>query len=129
MEQSLEYLAKNHPRLSKDYRTKDGKYSESCAWVAMQIAKILIGEGKIPYLTRIRGKLVDTINRESIVPKLSSAKIKWGAHQVCCVDGFAYDPMVDAKPIPIRDYCKKAFHGEVKMDVVIPKKEIVEFIS
>lgn len=130
MEKSLEYLTKNHERLSKDYRMPDGIHSDACIIIACDIADELIKEGKNPHILRFVGKPIDAIyNRKSISPKLSSAKLSWGCHLVCCLDNLAYDPMVDSKPIPLEEYPKRAFYEEVDIEVAVPKEEIESFIK
>jgi len=129
MNSSLEYMANLHPTLANDYRTPDGQYSESCGLIAVDIAERLLAEDKSPYIARVQGKLVDSINRNSIAPKPFEGRISWGAHQVCCENGLAYDPMVDTKPVAIDDYLGIAFEGEVEMDVLVAQDKIKEFVE
>jgi hypothetical protein len=129
MNSALEYMANLYPTLANDYRTPDGKHSESCGCIAVDIAKRLLAEDKVPYIARVQGKLIDTINRHSITPKPFNGRISWGAHQVCCEDGLVYDPMVAPKPVAIDDYCKMTFEGEVEMDVLVAQDRIREFVE
>ncbi|MGV8142149.1 MAG: hypothetical protein ACP5NS_00765 [Candidatus Pacearchaeota archaeon] len=129
MTSALEYLARLHLTVTNDYRTPNGQYSESCGLIATDIAKRLLAENKTPYIVIVRGKLVDSANRKPIVPKPFGGRISWGAHQVCCEKGLAYDPMVGSKPVATRDYCEIAFKGEVEMDVLITEDTIREFVG
>jgi hypothetical protein len=129
MNSALEYMANLHPTLANDYKTPDGKHSESCGLIAADIAERLLTEDKVSYIARVQGKLVDSINRASIVPKPFQGRISWGAHQVCCENGLAYDPMIAPKPVAIDIYCEMAFEGEVEMDVLIAQDRVREFVE
>ena len=129
MNQALEYMANLHSTLANDYKTSDGNHGENCTHIALDIAERLLAEGKAPYVAGIQGKLIDSINRDEIFPKLFEGRISWGKHQVCCDNGLAYDPMIASEPVAIDDYCKMAFEGEVEMDVLIAQNEIIEFIE
>jgi hypothetical protein len=129
MESALEYMANIHPTLANDYRTPDGKYSESCGCIAVNIARKLFAEGKNPFILRIRGELIDSINRKTITPKTFNGRISWGAHQVCCEGGLAYDPMVSPESIDLDNYCKIAFQENVCTDILVKQEDIKEFIS
>ena len=123
MESALEYIARKHKTLVNDYRTPDKNYVESCTFIANEIAKLLLQEGKKPQIMFIRGKLIDTINTETLVPVQFNGKVEWGGHQVCFADGLAYDPLLD-KPAPIEKYYKKAFNQELTVEVSVPFDEL-----
>jgi len=127
MELTLEYMADLHKTLINDYRTPDGNHSESCGCIAVDIAKRLLAEGKVPYIAKIQGKLIDKMNRQPIVPKPFDRRVSWGAHQVCCENGLAYDPMISSEPVSIGNYCERAFEGEVEMDTLVTQDQIREF--
>ena len=129
MNSALEFMANLHPTLANDYRTPDEQYSESCGCIAVDIAKRLLAEDKLPYIAKVQGKLVDSINRHSITPKPFERRISWGAHQVCCENGLAYDPMISTEPVALDDYCEMAFEGEVEMDVLVAQDRIREFVQ
>ena len=128
MESTLEYLANMYPVLGNDYRTPDGKHSNSCCHIAVEIAKRLIFEGKSPYIIGIEGEELGNGNREVIVPKRYNGRIEWGAHQVCCEGILAYDPMVDSKPVLLLDYCEIAFKDKSDFEILVPSEKIVEFV-
>jgi hypothetical protein len=128
METALKYMAKKHATLANNYRTPDGKHSESCGCIAVDIAKILLTENRLPYIARVWGRLVDNVNRTSIIPRPFGGRISWGVHQVCCEGGSVYDPMIGIVPVAIDNYCKKAFRGEVEMGVLVNQAEIREFV-
>jgi hypothetical protein len=130
MESLLDYIANKQKTLVNDYRTPDNQYSESCGFIAIHIAKILLAEGKNPHIMLIRGKVIDSIgNRESIIPKPYNGRIMWEAHQVCCVDGNAYDPMISREPLAISDYSRMAFTGDIDMEILIGQDEIRALIN
>jgi hypothetical protein len=125
----LEYLKEMGLNLKNDYRTKDGKYIESCSLIAADIAKLLLAENMSPYLMSIRGqKKDDGINRTSLVPKAYDGRVTWGAHVVCCVDGLVLDPMI-GEPKTIDEYSRMAFENQAECKIEIPTEKIEEFIS
>jgi hypothetical protein len=128
MTATLEYMANLHPTLINDYRTPDNKYCESCYCIAINIAKRLLDEGKSPYILEIYGKLKDSINRESIIPKPFNGRVIWEGHQICCENNLAYDPMISSKPVSLDYYFNLAFEGEVEKEIVITKERMINLI-
>lgn len=129
METIPDYLARKHRTLINDYKGSDSQHSESCGSIAIEIAQRLLAEGKMPYIARIRGKVLDGIgNREGLVPRIYEGRVEWGAHQLACANNTAYDPML-GKSVSIDDYCSIAFEGEVEMDILVPPDRIKEFIE
>lgn len=131
MESVETYLARKCKTLANYYRTEDGNFSESCGYMACEIAKILIKNGKKPRIDIVRG--VDIIEHgwihsETLVPIQYKGRIAWGAHQVCCVDDIAYDPMLGA-PVPLKNYCKTVFGKYHPMTVLVSEEKMEEFLS
>ena len=116
------YMGNKHTTLVNNYCTPDGVNSESCGLIALTIARLMLAEGRMPYIAAIKGE-------EALVPKLFDGRVTWGSHQVCCADGMAYDPMLGVEPVPINDYCERAFQGEVSMSVLISQDRIKEFAA
>src|SRR3989339_32184 len=83
----LEYLQSKHGTIINDYQTPDGNYGESCTLIAVDIAKMFLQEGKKPYIIMVRPEANKTLK-----PGMYNGRVSWGAHQVCCCDGKAYDP-------------------------------------
>jgi len=129
MTTSLEYMNNLYPALSKDYKTEDGKYNESCYCIAINIAKRLLDEGKSPYIIKIYGKLKDGVNREAIIPKPFNGRVIWGAHQICCENNLAYDPMISPEPVSLDDYFKIAFEGNVEKKISMPQERMSKFFG
>lgn len=121
MNSTLEYMSNLNLTLVEDYRTPDKKNFESCAIIAEDIAERLLSEGKFPYIIKIQGKLIDSINRELIIPKPFEGRVSWIAHLVCCENNLVYDPMVSSEPVKMDDYFKMAFEDEVEMNVLANK--------
>lgn len=129
MDQIAEYMAKKHRTLADDYRTPDGRYRESCAAIAIDIAERFLAEGKNPNITIIRGRFVDAFNREAISPRPYQGRITWGVHQVCGLDNLVYDPMISPEPVAVKDYCQLAFLGRVEIEVVVPPEKVRDFVT
>ena len=97
--------------------------------VASDIAERLLAEGRMPHITRFRGKPYGD-NHKSLVPQVYKGRISFGIHLVACVDGQAYDPMIGVKPVPVEEYGKISFGAqEDNMDVVISEEKIQEFVD
>jgi len=127
----LDYLTEKNKTLKNDYTTPDGKYAESCTLIAIDIAKILLSEGKKPEIIFVTGKRIDNphiIASESLRPTQYSGKISWGGHVVCACEGMIYDPMI-GEPVQTEDYAHKAFGGDIEMKTTVTQDEIEEFIK
>lgn len=119
MESTLEYLAKKHSTLRNDYSTPNGKYSESCECIAVEVAKRLLNEGKKPYIAKVSKELT---------PLLYEGRIKWYTHLFCCCNGLAYDPILK-EPVPLKDYCRLVFGENIEITVKVPSEKIKEYIE
>ena len=119
----LNYLVEKNKTLINDYHTPDGNYSESCSLIAVDIAKILLNEGKKSEIVFITGKNAN----ESLGPKQYNGRVSWGGHVVCVCEGMIYDPMI-GKPLLIEEYINEAFDSEIKMETIVTKNKIEEFV-
>jgi hypothetical protein len=129
MNSTLEYLAEKHQTLKDDYKTPDKRNGESCSIIAVNVAKRLVAEGKTPCIMVVRGEIIDgSGNRKTITPKIYKGRVEWGMHQVCCSEGFAYDPIL-GQSVLVEDYCQKAFEDKAELDILIGQNEIKEFIN
>ena len=126
----LDYLRDKHETIINDYKTPNGQYAESCSLIAIDIAKLLLQAGRKPYIAGISEKIhkAGFIQPKTLAPTIYKDRITWGAHQVCCCDGQAFDPILKT-PIAIEDYIKTVFGEDIKMEVLIPPEQVEEFIS
>lgn len=126
------YLAQKHETLKNDYKTPDGKFMESCGLLALDAAKALIDDGKMPYTVAFLGK--ETPNpyvrtNAWLVPQQFGGRVSWGAHVVCVCDGFVYDPMVGV-PISLETYAQDVFGTkEVKMEILDTEEETARLVE
>jgi hypothetical protein len=125
-----EYLKIKHESIANDYRTLDSKHSDSCGLIAVDIAKLLLQEGKRPYIMKISEDIHERggIHVKELSPKIYKGRVTWGAHQVCCCDRMAYDPIIGS-PIDIKKYSKTVFGEDINMEISIPQDEIEEFVN
>lgn len=126
----LKFLTEKNKTLVNDYHTPDGNHVENCSLVAIDIAKMLLKEGKKPELIFITGKCIENSpnNYEALKPVQYEGRISWGGHMVCACDGLVYDPMI-GEPLPIEEYAHKAFGADVEMKIKVPQNEIEEFVN
>ncbi len=120
-------MSRLHPSLSKDYTFPEGRL-QSCGLVAINIARILLNEGRKPYILRIEGKADATGNRETITPKRLRG-ITWGCHQVCCVGDLVYDPMQDARPMTLEKYLRTTFREELETSILYSQTQTEELVQ
>lgn len=93
-------------------REMDSGYTLDCVAHACALAKLLLDEGRAPWIGRLR----ETIEREDHVfhAPLTPVRFRgkagptWTTHYVCCADGEVYDPIV-GKPLPIDGYAEVVF--------------------
>lgn len=125
------YLAKKNKTLMNDYRTPDGKYAEHCGLIAVDIAKMLLQEGKRPSLVSIRGKRVanpDIVANEPLIPVQYGGRVQWGGHIVCVCEGVVYDPMI-GEPLPLATYAQEAFGADVDMETDVDEDRIADLVK
>jgi hypothetical protein len=119
---AVNYLTEVNKTLVNDYRTSDGKHAEACSLIAIDIARILLAEGKKPKLVLISGKT------GLLKPIQYGGRVSWGGHTVCVCEGLAYDPMI-GRPLPINEYIRQAFGSDVEVKTTISEEEMDRFIK
>ncbi len=130
MTTAIEYLENKHKTIINDYCTPDGKYAESCSLIAIDIANLLLNEGKEhPQIFIIRGWPIfenGLKGRKTLEPILFNGRVKFGAHQFCICDGIVYGPLLK-EPIGIKKYPNEVFgKGNFIIEKVFSTKRIKE---
>ena len=120
-------MADKNNTILNDYRTPDEQHSEHCGLIAADLAKLFIASGKEPYIMKVSEDLHE-IHFKSLEPLVYEGRVSWGAHQVCCYEDKAFDPIV-GKPINISQYTQTVFGESINMEILIPKNQIKEFFS
>ena len=126
----LKYLADKNRTLINDYRTPDSNYAESCGLIAVDIARMLLQEGKKPSIFSVRGKRVadpGIIANEPLVPVQYGGRVRWGGHTVCVCEGLVYDPMF-SEPISVEMYAHEAFGTDIEMKTTVAEDKIADFV-
>jgi hypothetical protein len=125
-----EYLKDKHLTIVNNYRTPDNLWSEHCGLIAVDIAKLFLDAGKNPFIVEVAEDINENgiIRRKSLEPLIFNGRVSWGAHQVCCCDGEAFDPILEG-PISIQKYTEAVFGEDINMRVIVPSDEIIEFVS
>ena len=94
---------------------------EDCLKRARAIAAQLTGEGKKPWIGRLREVRATPQGRfhAPLIPRgFSGPQVPaWTTHYVCCCDGYAYDPLLEA-PEPLETYAVKLFGREIVITVL-----------
>jgi|GEM_PF-1720004 len=127
---TLAYLFAKNESLKNNYTTPDGKYAESCAAIAYDIAGLLLLEGKKPTIVSVEGKTDNPRIRHNapLVPIRYKGAVTWGGHQICVCGSLVYDPMV-GEPVHIEEYPNVAFGTDVDMETLVSEDEIEDFIK
>ena len=84
-----------------------------CLKDAREIAARLRAEGKSPWIGRLRKVEETEYGRfnHPLIPRVPNV-LAFTTHYVCCCDGLAYDPLLDA-PEPLETYSRTLFGIEI----------------
>jgi len=129
MENVKDFMNRMHRQLGNNYRSLDGKYSESCLLVAAELAKRLFKEGTRASICFVSGPPLDKFNKGSIFPKRYARRVEWAAHVFAVAGERVFDPMVSAEPVPREDYRALAFDECSEIKTYIPSDRIEEFLA
>lgn len=126
----LRHLSERHGTIIHDYLTPDRSTSEHCGLIAYEIAKLLLHEGYEPYIGVVAEDAKDTyfIRPKVLFPQIYGGRVAWGAHQVCCSDDMAYDPIVGS-PIDLYKYTREVFGEDIQMGVLVSREKLKEFLA
>jgi hypothetical protein len=113
--------------LSDDYNDEQS-HPHACSQMAADIAKLILEEGGLPRLLSVRGRNIDSINTEVLIPKRYEGRIRWGGHVVCAVGDTVYDPLVGV-PISLKAYLNEVFENPAQAYERVSVDEIEDFIS
>ena len=86
-----------------------------CLEEAREIAARMRAEGKSPWIGRLR-HIEERENgrfHHPLIPRGSKLPA-FTTHYVCCCDGLAYDPLLDA-PEPLETYSRRLFGAEIEI--------------
>lgn len=125
MKLTIGYLVQKHQALQNDYRTSDGRHSESCTLIALEVAELLLAEGKNPEI-RTMAEDISTeryVHPKTLRPLLYEGRVEWYAHQVCCAEDIAYDPLV-GRPVPVQEYSRTVFGEDVTMKTSMTPEKV-----
>ena len=105
---SEEYLKEKHAVIEHDYI--ENGYPANCVVFALEIANILLAEGKKPEIFTIEKGIFS----RKLNPIQYKGKVRWNRQNVCCAEGFAYDPVI-GKPVYVEDYSLIMFGRKFEM--------------
>lgn len=128
-QQIQEYISKRHAFLKDSYKSPDGS-NEACFLVALDVAEVLIEQGKQVELVSVSAKkLVSKSFSERVWlnPVGYINKTEWGGHVISVSDDLVYDPIHD-KPIRVRDYGMVVFGTELDMKTILTHEKVREAI-
>jgi len=125
----LDYIQNKRKTILNEYRTPDGKHSESCLIIAFDLARLFIESGRQPYIAMVTEDTHDNgiLSSKDLKPKIFN-KTAWSAHQVCCCDGQVFDPLLE-QPVAIGDYTQTVFGEKIEMNVLMPFEKVAEILK
>jgi hypothetical protein len=89
-------------KVSDNYSNPEGvRYS--CHLLALEIAKVLLKEGKNPNILEYRDMIEGSTERRRLVPIPYNGEVDFDVHAVACAEGKAYDPILGF-PVPAGQY-------------------------
>jgi hypothetical protein len=121
------------------------KTRQNCATTALDIGRLLLEDGREPYILQFRGtpfkrhapsplylrilseidgydeppirtSLVPRYNRHVLIPRPYGGEIRWQQHSVCAADEVVYDPTLD-QPTPEDVYPEALFIPDTAVEV------------
>jgi hypothetical protein len=108
------------------------RYAGDCRQHAYKIAKLLIAEGRSPWIARIRETVVqgDNVFHAPLTPRrlFGDSSVTWTTHYVACAGGEAYDPII-GEPVPLEGYTERLFGREISVDIFLDCEATEQFLE
>lgn len=119
----LRYLDEKRRILATDYPS-------NCLTIARDIARLLVEEGKRPFIAHLykveqRG---ENMFHYPLMPKKYRGRVTWTTHYVCCCEESVYDPMFETE-ICINQYSEIAFGEDFPMEIFVSEAEIDAYLN
>src|SRR5215203_4903075 len=96
-----------------------GGYTFDCVTHACALAKLLLEEGRQPWIGRLREvrQVGEDVFHAPLIPTRFTGGLArtWNTHYVCCVAGDVYDPIAGA-PLPVGRYAETVFGRALPVD-------------
>ncbi|VVB79579.1 Uncharacterised protein [uncultured archaeon] len=130
MESAQEYFLRMHNSLANNYRTPDGFFSESCAYISFEMARRLLAENKEPAIYWVGRMLAEReLDRPMLEPARYSGKVRWACHIFAGVEDIIWDPILPT-PVSIADYPQLVFNNRCSdVRIKVPNSEIRDFLQ
>ena len=108
------------------------RYAGDCRQRAYEIAKLLIAEGRAPWIARIR----ETVTRDgsvfhaplTTVRQFTFDTVTWTTHYAVCADGEVYDPLI-GEPVPQDEYTERAFGRKISLEIYLDCEATEQFLK
>jgi hypothetical protein len=107
-------------------------HAGDCREHAYRIARLLIAEGRFPWIARIRETVVqgDSIFHGPLTPLrfLGYRGLTWTTHYVACDGTDAYDPIL-GEPVSLDGYTLRVFGREVAVETYLDCAATEQFLK
>jgi hypothetical protein len=107
----------------------DDGYPADCVTHACHVADLLLGEGKKPWIARLRDvqQVASGVFHGPLTPvRLAGRKgPTWTTHYVACEGDLVYDPLT-AAPVAVAEYSIAAFGREIAIERFIDEATTAE---
>ena len=119
----LRYMAEQNRRLAESYPA-------NCVTIARDSAAFLLASGCQPYIVCLYKAEDRGGNRfhYPLIPKKYGGRITWTKHYVCGCGSVAYDPIL-GEPVPIEQYCRRAFGIEFLMERFVTEAAMRQYLG
>jgi len=108
------------------------RYAGDCRRRAYEIAKLLIAEGRSPWIARVRETIVqgDSVFHAPLttVRIFGFESVTWTTHYAACAEGEVYDPLI-GEPVPLEGYTERVFGREIALEIYLDCEATEQFLK
>jgi len=108
------------------------RYAGDCRQQAYEIAKLLIAEGRTPWIVRIRETVTlgDSVFHAPLttVRKFGFDSVTWTTHYAACAGSEVYDPVI-GEPVSLDGYTVRMFGREIPVETYLDCEATEQFLS
>lgn len=108
------------------------RYAGDCRQHAYKIAKLLIAEGRSPWIARIRETIVreDSVFHAPLTTRrlFGEDSVTWTTHYAACDGSEVYDPLI-GEPVPLEGYTQRLFGREISVEIYLDCDATEQFLK
>ena len=101
----------------------DHELPGDCIDEAIIVARLLIAEGRQPWIGRIRDRRGDFSGLLYPWRFAGRQAMGWTTHYVCCADDLAFDPIA-GEPVPVSEFAERVFQRKLEIERLLDVRDI-----